>query len=48
MGMVGPVVLMVVHTNPEADSSGGEQVGRIISARRATRRERKAYEEHEC
>jgi len=38
------VVLFVVHTWPEADETGDE-VGRIISARKATRRERKAYEE---
>ena len=38
------VVLLVVHTWPETDQAGDE-VGRIISARKATRRERKAYEE---
>ena len=38
------VVLFVVHTWPEADETGDE-VGRIISARKATRLERKAYEE---
>jgi uncharacterized DUF497 family protein len=36
--------LFVVHTWPKADEAGDE-VGRIISARKATRRERKAYEE---
>lgn len=40
-GLVGPVLLLVVHTWPE----GGEPVGRIISARKATAHERKAYEE---
>lgn len=35
-----PVVLMVVHTETETG-------GRIISARRATRHEREAYEEGE-
>ena len=45
MGMVGQVVLMVVHTWPEADQVTGEEVGRIISARKATSHERKAYEE---
>ena len=41
IGRVGPVTLFVVHTllEPETDS------GRVISARRATRHERKAYEE---
>ncbi len=43
-GLVGPVLLLVVHTWPE-DSEGGEQVGRIISARKATANERRAYEE---
>jgi uncharacterized protein len=37
----GIVVLYVVHTWPEGE---GEE-GRIISARRATRKEREAYEE---
>jgi len=37
------VLLFVVHTWPEADESG-EEVGRIISARKATRSERRAYE----
>lgn len=48
MGMVGSVVVVVVHTWPEVDSESGEQVGRIISARKATKREREAYEEGEC
>jgi len=38
------VVLFVVHTWPERNEAG-EEVGRIISARKATRLERKAYEE---
>ena len=46
--MVGSVVVVVVHTWPEVDSESGEQVGRIISARKATKREREAYEEGEC
>lgn len=40
----GMVVLFVVHTWPSADATG-EEVGRIISARKATRLERRAYEE---
>jgi uncharacterized DUF497 family protein len=35
----------VIHTWPEAESEQGELVGRIISARKATAHERKAYEE---
>jgi uncharacterized DUF497 family protein len=42
IGRVGPVLLLVVHTWP--DSDGGEPVGRIIGARKATAHERKAYE----
>jgi uncharacterized DUF497 family protein len=38
------VVLFVVHTWPEVDE-GGEEIGRIISARKATRNERRAYEQ---
>jgi hypothetical protein len=45
MGAIGSVVVMVVHTWPESDPRTGEEVGRIISARKATRRERVAYEE---
>ncbi len=45
MGIVGTQVVMVVHTWPEVDTATGELIGRIISARKATRREREAYEE---
>ncbi len=45
IGLVGSVLLLVVHTWPDSDSEGNEPVGRIISARKATARERKAYEE---
>jgi uncharacterized protein len=38
------VLLLVVHTYPEPAESGDE-VGRIISARRALPHERRAYEE---
>ena len=44
IGFVGPVLVLVIHTWPEA-FEGGEPVGRIIRARKATARERKAYEE---
>jgi uncharacterized protein len=43
IGLVEQVLLLVVHTWPETE--GEETVGRIISARKATGRERKAYEE---
>jgi uncharacterized protein len=42
IGQVGVAVIIVVHTIP-----GGGRPGRIISARNATRRERKQYEEGE-
>ena len=45
IGFVGPVLLLVVHTFPEAGKGGDEPVGRLISARKATPRERRAYEE---
>lgn len=47
IGMIGPVVVLVVHTWPEPDPATGEAVGRIISARKATSHEWKAYEEGE-
>ena len=45
IGMVGTQVVMVVHAWPDFDTETGEEVGRVISARKATRREREAYEE---
>jgi len=43
LGRVGPaVILLVAHIYVERD---GEEVIRIISARKATRHERKSYEE---
>ena len=45
IGMVGTQIVMVVHTWPDFDSESGEEIGRIISARKATRHERDAYEE---
>jgi uncharacterized DUF497 family protein len=44
VGVAGGVVVFVVHTWPEQDESG-DSTGRIISARKATAHERKAYEE---
>ena len=45
VGQVGTVALFVVHTWPEPDAATGEAYGRIVSARKATTHERKAYEE---
>ena len=44
IGMVGNAVLMVVHTWPEPDPRFDVEIGRIISARRATTHERGRYE----
>ena len=47
IGMIGPVIVLVVHTEPEMDQAPDEELGRIISARKATSHEKKAYEEGE-
>ena len=47
MGMVGTQIVMVVHIWPSFDVDTGEEFGRIISVRKATRPEREAYEEGE-
>ena len=44
-GSVDSMVVAVVHTWPEYDAEVLDTVGRIISARKATRIERIAYEE---
>jgi uncharacterized DUF497 family protein len=41
IGMIGMIHLFVVHTYPEDE----RDAGRLISARKATAHERKAYEE---
>ena len=43
MGMIGTVIVVVIHTMPEYDESG-QLLGRIISARKATKHERRTYE----
>lgn len=45
VGRVGQLTVLVVHTWPDFDVAVDEDVGRIISARKATGHERKAYEE---
>jgi uncharacterized DUF497 family protein len=45
IGIIGGVVVLVIHTWPESDPETGEEAGRIISARKATAHERKVYEE---
>lgn len=45
IGMIGQLIVLVVHTVPEVDATTGEETGRIISARKATPHERRTYEE---
>ena len=45
IGMIGSIVVIVAHTWPGADSETDEEIGQIISARKATARERRLYEE---
>lgn len=45
VGVVGGIAVIVVHTWPRFVPGDGEEVGRIISARKATPHERRAYEE---
>lgn len=47
IGIIGGVVIFVVHTAPKLDTISGEEIGRTISARKATVHERRAYEEGE-
>ena len=43
--MVGTAIVVVIHTTPEARPETGYEIGRIISARKATGSERHNYEE---
>ena len=45
IGLIGTVVVFVVHTWPDSGPDAAEEVGRIIGARKATTHERRAYEE---
>ena len=45
VGLIGFVTVFVVHTQPESEAGPDEETGRIISARKATNHERRAYEE---
>ena len=44
-GMVGWQLWVVIHTEPIAGIIPGAIVGRIVSARKATAQERRAYEQ---
>jgi len=45
VGLISRVVVLVVHTWPDEVPGDDEPVGRIITARKATAHERRAYEE---
>lgn len=45
IGLIGNVAVIVAHTWPRAMHGTDVEVGRIVSARKATAHERKAYEE---
>jgi uncharacterized DUF497 family protein len=45
VGAIDRVIVLVVHTWPLYDPKRDEEIGRIISARKATKSERRAYEE---
>lgn len=45
IGSIGGVLVFVVHTGLRIDPMTGAETGRLISARKATSHERKAYEE---
>ena len=45
IGMIENVVVIVAHTWPKPEPGTGVELGRIISARKATPHERRAYEE---
>ena len=44
VGLIGHTAVLVVHTWPDTEAGSGEESGRIISARKATPHERKAYQ----
>jgi len=45
IGMIGPVAVIAIHTSLKEDLNSGGEIGRIISARKATAHETKAYED---
>ena len=45
IGMISNVVVIVAHTWPGPEHGTGVDVGRIVSARKATAHERRAYED---
>lgn len=47
IGAIGELVVIVAHTWPVLEHESNEEVGRIFSARKATAKERRAYEQGE-
>ncbi len=47
LGLASSILVFVIHTWPEPDPATGQEIGRVISARKATPHERRAYEEGE-
>ena len=47
VGRIAGVTVLVIHTTPDTGEGADEPRGRIISARKATSHERRAYEEGE-
>ncbi len=45
IGMISSQVIVVIHTWPLEITARQEQIGRVISARKASRSERREYEE---
>jgi uncharacterized DUF497 family protein len=45
IGAIEQLIVIVVHTPSIYDLDSDEEIGRIISARKATRHERRTYEE---
>ena len=45
MGMIDTIIVVVIHTIPEYDEGARQQLGRVISARKATKLERQIYED---
>lgn len=45
IGLIAQVHIFVVHTSPVYDLENNEEIGRIISTRKATNYEKRAYEE---
>lgn len=44
IGMIGNVIVIVIHSSLWVDHETGEEIGRIVSARKATSHERTLYE----